>query len=54
LSDVATQFSEQFLASNKEEQVGILFSKFSDILPRNRAALEYINSATGTNQFPIP
>jgi hypothetical protein len=54
LSDVATQFSEQFLASNKEEQVGILFSKFSDILPRERAALEYVNSATGSKQLPIP
>lgn len=54
LSDVSTQFSEQFLASNKEEQVGILFSKFSDILPRGRAALEYINSATGSKQLPIP
>ncbi len=54
LSDVATSFSEQFLASSKEDQVGMLFEKFSDILPRERASLEYVNSATGTKQSPIP
>jgi hypothetical protein len=54
LVEDATKFSEQFLASSKEEQVSILFSKFSDILPRERAALEYINSVTGTKQLPVP
>jgi hypothetical protein len=54
LVDVATSFSEQFLASSKEDQVGMLFAKFSDILPRERAAIEYVNSVTGAKQFPIP
>jgi hypothetical protein len=54
LIEVATKFSEQFLASSKEEQVGIVFSKFSDILPRERAAIEYVNSVTGAKQLPIP
>lgn len=50
----ASNFSDQFLPSSKEEMVRLLFSKFSDILPSSRAALEYINSVTGTRQFPIP
>lgn len=32
----------------------MLFSEFADILPRDRAALEYINSMTGAKQFSIP
>jgi len=54
LSEVATNFSQQFLAASKEEKAGMLFTEFPDILQRHRAALEYINSATGTNQFSIP
>lgn len=53
LSEIATNFSQQFLASSKEEKASMLFSAFADILPRECAALEYINSATGTNQYPI-
>lgn len=53
LSEIATNFSQQFLAASKEEKAGMLFAEFVDILPRHRAALEYINSATGTTQFSI-
>lgn len=53
LVEVAANFSEQFVSLSKEEMAGMLFKEFADILPKHRAALEYINSATGTNQFPI-
>jgi hypothetical protein len=50
----ANDFSDQFLsAASKEEMVRILFLTFPEI-PKNRAALEYINSITGTRQTPIP
>ena len=54
LEEEAEDFSDQFLSSSKEEMISLLFSKFSNILPRNRVALEYINSVTGTQQFSIP
>ena len=54
LVEIATIFSEQFLASSKEGKASMLFSEFADILPRDRAALEYINSMTGAKQFSIP
>lgn len=55
LLEMAEQFADQFtsIAANKEELVRLLFFTFPEI-PRNRAALEYINSMTGTYQKPIP
>jgi hypothetical protein len=54
LLEIAMNFSRKFLALNKEEKAGMLFAEFADILPKHRAALEYISRATGTNQYPIP
>jgi hypothetical protein len=53
LIEVAESFSKQFLALSKEKKVSMLFSKFSDLLPLEHAALEYINSVTGAKQFQI-
>lgn len=55
LLGMADKFSDQFqsVAASKEEIVRILFLTFPEI-PKNRAALEYINSMTGTRQTPIP
>lgn len=55
LLEMADHFADQFLAiaANKEEIVRFLFLTFPEI-PKSRAALEYINSFTGTRQMPIP
>ncbi|ALL71365.1 hypothetical protein K788_00009630 (plasmid) [Paraburkholderia caribensis MBA4] len=55
LLDLANHFADQFkaVATSKEEIVSLLFRTFPEI-PKNRAALEYINSMTGTCQKPIP
>jgi hypothetical protein len=55
LLEVADQFADQFMsvAASKEELVRLIFLTFPEI-PRNRAALEYINSMIGTCQKPIP
>lgn len=52
--DNADDFANQFISAtaNKEEMVRILFQTFPEI-PRDRAALEYLNSVTGTRQTPI-
>ena len=51
----ADDFADQFLsvAASKEEMVRILFLTFPEI-SRGHAALEYLNSMTGTHQTPIP
>jgi hypothetical protein len=55
LLGMADRFADQFqsVAASKEEIVRLLFLTFPHIR-RNRAALEYINSVTGTRQTPIP
>jgi hypothetical protein len=55
LLEAASWFAEQFhvAAGSKEEIVQILFESFPE-LPKDRAALEYINSVTGSRQAPIP
>lgn len=55
LLEMADHFADRFIsiAANKEELVRLLFFTFPEI-PKNRAALEYINSVTGTYQKPIP
>lgn len=55
LLEMADHFADRFIsvAGSKEELVHLLFFTFPEI-PRNRAALEYINSMTGTSQRPIP
>lgn len=55
LLEMADNFADQFIAAmaSKEELVRLLFLNFSDI-SKNYAALEYINSITGTYQKPIP
>lgn len=55
LLEMADYFADRFisLAASKEELVRLLFLTFPEI-SRNRAALEYINSMTGTCQKPIP
>ena len=55
LLEMADHFADQFIsvAANKEELVRLLFLTFPEI-PKNRVALEYINSITGTYQKPIP
>lgn len=55
LLEMADHFADRFIsvAGSKEELVRLLFFTFPEI-PRNRAALEYINSMTGTSQRPIP
>lgn len=55
LLEVADEFANRFmsLATSKEELVRLIFLTFPS-LPKNRAALEYINSVTGSRQIPIP
>lgn len=55
LLQIADEFADQFLAAigSKEEIVRLIYRTFPEI-PLNRAALEYINSITGTHQKPIP
>lgn len=55
LLEMAEHFADQFIAvmASKEEIVSLLYRTFPEI-PLNRAALEYINSITGTCQKPIP
>lgn len=55
LLELADCFAEEFLsvAASKEELVRLVFLRFPDV-PKNRAALEYVNSITGTRQTPIP
>lgn len=55
LLEMAEYFADQFIAAmaSKEELVLLLFLTFPEI-PKTRAALEYINSLTGTCQKPIP
>lgn len=55
LLEIADHFADRFLsaAASKEEMIRILFQAFPEI-PKNRVALEYINSVTGTHQTPIP
>jgi hypothetical protein len=55
LLELADHFADRFKAvtASKEELVRLLFHTFPEI-PKNRAALEYINSMTGTCQKPIP
>lgn len=55
LLEMANDFVDQFIAAaaSKEELVRLLFLNFPEI-PKNHAALEYINSNTGTFQKPIP
>lgn len=55
LLEMAEHFADQFIAvmASKEEIVSLLYHTFPEI-PFNRAALEYINSITGTCQKPIP
>jgi len=53
--EIADAFADRFISSmgSKAEIVRRLFELFPD-LPRNRSALEYINSRTGTRQEAIP
>jgi hypothetical protein len=55
LLEMANEFAEQIisLASSKEEIVRHMFLTFPEI-PKNRAALEYIDYTRGTFQKPIP
>jgi hypothetical protein len=55
LLEMADHFADQFIsvAASKEELVRLLFLTFPEI-SKNRAALEYINSVTGTCRKPIP
>lgn len=55
LLEMADQFVDQFMSvlASKEELVRLIFLTFPEIA-RTRAALEYINSITGTYQAPIP
>jgi hypothetical protein len=55
LLEMADHFANQFISvtASKEELVRLLCLTFPEI-PKNRAALEYINSMTGTCQKPIP
>lgn len=55
LLELANNFADQFiaLAENKEKLVCLIYRTFPEI-PKNRAALEYINSRVGTYQKPIP
>jgi hypothetical protein len=55
LLELADHFADRFksVAASKEELVRLIFRTFPEI-PKNRAALEYINSMTGTYQKPIP
>lgn len=55
LTEFMDRFCEEFiaLARSKEELVRLIFARFPEI-PRDRAALEYIDSLTGTRLTPIP
>ena len=55
LLEFAEKFADNFLSlvASKEEMVRFLFLTFPEI-PKSRAALEYVNSTTGTHQKPIP
>lgn len=55
LLEMAEHFADQFIAvkASKEDIVSLLYHTFPEI-SLNRAALEYINSITGTCQKPIP
>ncbi len=55
LAGEADAFADEFLsvAASKEEMARILFLTFPEI-PKNRAALEFVNSVTGTRQTSIP
>lgn len=55
LLELADHFADRFksVAASKEELARLLFLTFPEI-PKNRVALEYINSVTGTCQKPIP
>lgn len=55
LLEMADHFADRFMSevASKEELVRLLFLTFPEI-PKNRAALEYINRMTGTRQKPIP
>lgn len=55
LLELTNDFADRFnaVAASKEELVRLVFHTFPEI-PRNRAALEYINSMTGVRQRPIP
>ncbi|MCX5545717.1 hypothetical protein M3A49_40990 [Paraburkholderia sp. CNPSo 3076] len=55
LLELADHFADRFksVAASKEELVRLVFRTFPEI-PKNRAALEYINSMSGTSQKPIP
>lgn len=55
LLEIANHFAAQFLtvAGSKEDIARLLFATFPE-LPRGSAALEYINSCTGSHQVPIP
>ncbi|MDQ6212129.1 hypothetical protein [Achromobacter insolitus] len=56
LLELADRFADQFKAvvASKEELARLLFDTFPEILPKHRAALEYINSMAGVCQKPIP
>lgn len=53
LLETADRFADQFLAvaASKEEIVRLFVDTFPEV-PWNRAALEYVNSITGTRQSP--
>ena len=55
LAGEADAFADEFLsvAASKEEMARILFLTFPEI-PKNCAALEFVNSVTGTRQTSIP
>mgnify|MGYP000052723025 CR=1 FL=1 len=55
LLEMADDFADRFIAvvHSKEEIVRLIFLTFAEI-PKDSAALEYINSITGTYQRPIP
>ncbi len=55
LFEMADHFADRFIsaAGSKEDLVHLLFLTFPEIA-RKRAALEYINSLTGTSQRSIP
>jgi hypothetical protein len=55
LAEDADAFADQFLsvAASKEEMVRVHFLTFPEI-PKDRAALEFVNSVTGARQTPIP
>lgn len=56
LLEMAHDFADRFIsiAASKEQLVELLFHNFQEILPKNRAALEYISSTKRIYQKPIP